>query len=223
MIYKIKKFVRDNENLMFILSKIYRLLFHNRIKGRAGLNYQAKGAFLKKTQIINHGKNNRLVIGKGCRLSNCRFEFFGDNNQVLIDHDCRGRTLDIWIADGSNIEIKNHSHFVGDIHIASIEGKTVHIGERCLFSSEIVLRTSDSHSIMDMKNNRINPAEDVWIDDHVWVGQQVMILKGAKIGRESIIGTRALVTGKSFPSNVVLAGSPAKVIKEEVCWHHELR
>lgn len=222
MVYKIKKYVRENENLMFFLSLIYRILFFNRIKGRTDLDYQVRGAFLKKSVIINHGKYNQLMIGKGCRLSNCRIEFFGDHNQVFIDHDCNGRAIDIWIADGSRIEIGNHSHFVGDIHIASIEGKTVHIGERCLFSSEVVLRTSDSHSIMDMEDHRINPAADVWLDDHVWVGQQVIILKGAKIGKDSIVGTRALVTGKEFPSNVVLAGSPAKVIKEDVQWHHEL-
>lgn len=222
MIYKIKKYIRENENLMNFLSAIYRILFFNKIKGRAGLDYQFRGAFLKKSVIINHGENNQLIIGKGCRLSNCKVEFYGDNNQVIIEHDCKGRTLDVWIGDGSKIEIKNHSHFVGNIHIASIEGKTVHIGERCLFSSEIVLRTSDSHSILDMENNRVNPAADVWIDDHVWIGQQVMILKGAKIGRDSIVGTRALVTGKVFPDNVVIAGSPAKVIKEDVQWHHEL-
>ena len=222
MIYKIKKYIRENENLMYFLSLIYRIIFFNRIKGKAGLDYQVRGAFLKKTVVVNHGKNNQLIIGKGCRLTGCKVEFFGDGNQVFIDHDCNGRTIDIWIGDGSRIEIGNHSHFVGDIHIAAIEGKKVHIGEKCLFSSEIVLRTSDSHSIMDMENNRINPAENVWIDDHVWVGQQVMILKGAKIGKDSIVGTRALVTGKEFPSNVVLAGSPAKVIKESVHWHHEL-
>ena len=222
MVYKIKRYIRENEKLMCFLSLIYRILFFNKVKGKSGLSCQMQGAFLKKSVIINHGKNNQLIIGKGCRLSECRFEFFGDGNQVFIDHDCNGRTIDIWIGDGSRIEIGNHSHFVGDIHLASIEGKTIHIGERCLFSSEIVLRTSDSHSILDMENHRINPAETVWIDDHVWVGQQVMVLKGAKIGRDSIVGTRALVTGKEFPANVVLAGSPAKVIKEDVQWHHEL-
>lgn len=75
---------------------------------------------------------------------------------------------------------------------------------------------------MDIEGERINFAKDIWIGDHVWAGQQVIVLKGAYIADESIIGTRALVTGKKFNEGVVLAGAPAKVIKENVSWDHRI-
>lgn len=131
-------------------------------------------------------------------------------------------SLDAWISGGGQLSIQHNTHFSGSIHIACIEGRTVNVGERCLFSNDIVLRTGDSHSVLSLDGMRINPAADVYLGNHVWVGQRVIILKGSHIGDESILGTGAVVTGKKFKNNVIIAGNPARVIKENVTWHHEL-
>ena len=222
MIYRIKRFIRDNESLMMLLSMIYRLFGFNHIKGRKGLKVQVTGVFSRKVKIINHGNNNVVVVGKGGRLNNCKIEIFGDGNKVQFDEDCVGNEVDIWISDGSSIEIGRNTHFTGEIHIACTEGKKIRIGERCLFSNEVVFRTGDSHSILNSEGVRINPAADILLGNHVWIGQQVVVLKGAIIGDESIIGTRSLVTGKQFENHAVLAGSPAQTVKRNVTWHHDL-
>lgn len=180
------------------------------------------GVFLRKSQIMNHGDNNFLFLGKGCRIYNSKIQFLGNNNSVMIENDCVLQHVDIWISDGSVIEIGHNTHFTGNIHIACIEGKKVHIGERCLFSNQVTLRTGDSHSILDQNGHRVNQAEDIWIGDHVWIGQQATLLKGARIENDCVIGTKALVTGKKFRSNVILVGIPAKVIKEDISWDHRL-
>lgn len=161
-----------------------------------------------------------MIIGEGCRISNSQIKFFGDNNTVNIEHDCVLKDVDIWISDGGFVKIGHNTHFTGKIHIACIEGKTVEIGERCLFSDSIIFRTGDSHSILDKNGVRINQARDIYIGDHVWVGQQVTVLKGAAVGAESIIGTGSLLTGKEYESNSIIAGSPAHVIKKQVTWDH---
>lgn len=91
-----------------------------------------------------------------------------------------------------------------------------------MFSNEITFRTGDSHSIINNLGERINQSEDIRIGNHVWIGQKVIVLKGAEIGNDSITGTASLVTGKKFEDNVIIAGSPAKVIKQGVSWDHEL-
>lgn len=222
-VYKCKHFIRDNESSMMILSIIYRWFGFNRFKGKRGIKISWSGVFAKRVSIENYGVNNTLEIAKGCRLNNCKVQFFGDGNKVIISNDCVFNEVDIWISDGSVIEVGHNTHFTGKIHIACIEGKTIRIGARCLFSNEITLRTGDSHSILNSKGERINQAADIRIGDHVWVGQQVVILKGAGISSESIIGTRALVTGKEFESNVIIAGIPARVINSGVTWHHDLK
>ena len=53
---------------------------------------------------------------------------------------------------------------------------------------------------------------DVIVRDNCWVGAKVFIKHGVSIGSNTVIGTNGVVT-KSFPSNVVIAGCPAKIIK----------
>lgn len=222
MLYKIKRFIRDNEKLMIFLSAIYRLLSLNLIIGRRNVLISWSGVFARRCKFINHGKNNEINIGKGCRLNNCKIQIFGDNNTVNIDRDCVGNGMDLWVSNGSYVSVGHNTHFSGKIHIACIEGRKVRIGNQCLFSNEITFRTGDSHSIINKYGERINPSEDIQIGNHVWIGQQVTVLKGAEIGSNSIIGTRALVTGRKFEDNVILAGSPAKIIRTGVLWNPEL-
>ena len=219
---KILRFIRDHETIMSMIALVYNFLELNKYKGKRNLKFERGGVFMRHNSILNFGKNNTLKFGRGCRIYNSRIQFFGDNNSVMVDNDTVFKDVDIWISDGSIIEIGHNTHFTGDIHIACIEGKKIHIGERCLFSNQITLRTGDSHSILNKSGIRTNHAKDIWIGDHVWIGQQVMVLKGAKIGDEAVVGTRALVTGKNFKPNVVLAGAPAKIIKEDITWDHRL-
>lgn len=110
------------------------------------------------------------------------------------------------------------TYFAGKIHLAAIEGTRIEIGNDCLFSSEIVFRTGDSHSILDMDGNRINASKDIIVGNHVWVGHRALINKGVTIEDDSIIGTGAIVTRSFCEKNVVIAGVPAKIIKSNVNW-----
>ena len=50
------------------------------------------------------------------------------------------------------------------------------------------------------------------IEDNVWLGGNVMVLKGVTNGRNTLIGAGSVVT-KSIPANVIAAGNPCKVIR----------
>lgn len=71
---------------------------------------------------------------------------------------------------------------------------------------------------MNKNGVRINPSKSVIIDDCVWVGNRVTIDKGVNIKKNSIIGAGAIVTKSVNEENVIIADSPAKVIKREVSW-----
>lgn len=214
----IKRYVRDHEGLMKVLALIYRIVGFNSIKGKSDMKILWGEAFVRRTHIKNNGKNNCLILEEGCRIYDSQIQFFGENNTVKIQHDCVLKNVDIWISDGGIIEVGHNTHFSGKTHIACIEGKKVHIGERCLFSDTITFRTGDSHSILDSDGKRINKAKDITIGDHVWIGQQVIVLKGATVGADSIVGTGALLTGKTYDSNSIIAGAPAKIVKQHVSW-----
>ena len=69
--------------------------------------------------------------------------------------------------------------------------------------------------------NRINPSKSIKIGNHVWIGNTVLIFKNAIVGDNSIVAGGSVVGGKVFPSNCIVGGNPAKVIKEGVNWERQ--
>ena len=100
-----------------------------------------------------------------------------------------------------------------------VEGTTLTIKNACLFSSEIYISTTDSHSLVDMlTGQRINPSRDVVIGNHVWVGHRASIGKGVEIANDVVIGGSSFVSKSVQESHSIVAGVPAKVIKRGVTW-----
>jgi len=68
--------------------------------------------------------------------------------------------------------------------------------------------------------------QDVVIEDGVWVGCNVIILKGVTIGRGAVVAAGSVVT-KNVPPYSIVGGNPAKIIKcrfeeEQICKHEEI-
>lgn len=92
------------------------------------------------------------------------------------------------------------------------EAKVI-IGNNAFIGPNVSIYTA-CHPLEPYKRNQfIEWAEPVKIGNNVWIGGGVTILPGVSIGDNVVIGAGAVVT-KSFPSNVVIGGNPAKVIKE---------
>lgn len=186
-----------------------------------------KNKIIKKYAILNRvkfdikGDNNYIEFKKGSVLSNVKFFIRGNNHHITIGEDCQFRNGgSIWIEDNRcTLKVGAKTTFQ-DVHIAITEDdSSVSIGEDCLFAYDIDIRTGDSHSILDAASGkRVNSAQDVLIEDRVWVAAHSVILKGASIASDSVVGTGSIVT-KQFPqTGVILAGNPAKIIKTGVSW-----
>ncbi len=63
---------------------------------------------------------------------------------------------------------------------------------------------------------------EIRIGHHVWIGYGAKILKGAMIGDGSIVGTVSIVN-KPFSNNVIIAGSPAKVVQKNIVWSRNVQ
>lgn len=55
--------------------------------------------------------------------------------------------------------------------------------------------------------------EGITIGNNVWIGANAIILKGARIGEGSIVAAGAVVTGGDYPARSLIAGNPARIIK----------
>jgi acetyltransferase-like isoleucine patch superfamily enzyme len=133
----------------------------------------------------------------------CRFDLLGeedDNSKKLII--------------GKNCKLGDNVHIVAN--------EKVIIGDNCLMASKIFI-SDTSHG--DYSNKTINSSPDVPPDErplymtpvsignNVWIGENVCILLGVKIGEGCIIGANSVVN-RDVPDNCIVVGSPARVVKK---------
>lgn len=217
---KLKAMVESRSFPLRIALLIARHLpFCNKYRVRKGNSARLSLTLLKKTKLDLRGKGNVLSVAPGSRLYGCHIHICGNNNKITIGKFCTLQNVELWIEDdGNEIFIGEHTSFAGTTHLACTEGKRIMIGDDCMFSAGISVRTGDSHSITDLNGNRINPAKDVTLGNHVWIGNTVIITKGALISDNSVVGTGSIVTHRFEDSNVILAGNPAKIIKTDISW-----
>lgn len=110
------------------------------------------------------------------------------------------------IKIGSDVE--NSFMYSGGCYIQGING--IAIGDGTLFAPGVKI-ISANHDPYDYK--RWLSDEPIKIGKDCWIGANVVILPGIELGDHVIVGAGAVVT-KSFPHNVVIAGNPARVIRE---------
>jgi len=215
-----KNIIKKNKIISIMLSFVYtHLMGQNKIRGKRHNEIEFHNCFLKKCKIKIVGINNKVLILNQCVLLNCKISITGNNNTIIIDENVFAIKAEIYIENDNNlVKIGKESHISGPTHLACIEGCNIIIGERCLFSSEVTFRTGDSHSILDLDGNRINPSKNIEIGNHVWIGNKTIFTKGVTIAENCIIATGAVVTKKFNETNTIIGGIPAKIIKSNVDW-----
>lgn len=222
----IKEILRKNIRLRNAASFIYSFMRNRKIIHGSDNKIHRAGAFISGSYIKIIGSHNRIILNSrdGINyLKNISISITGNNNVILLGKNVSTSNLTFSIEDNNNrIELGDNFCGGGFSELAAIEGTEIIFGKNCMLSAHITVRTGDSHSILDVQSGeRINMSKSVRFGDHVWIGNTVLVFKGTNLGADSIIAGGAVVTGKSFPSNCIIGGNPAKVIKENVNWRVE--
>ena len=108
-------------------------------------------------------------------------------------------------------------NFYCNCNLSIICGKSISFGDDCILGWNVHIRDCDGHSLFQ-NGERINPNIDVQIGNHVWIGQDVKILKGSVIPENSVIAMNSCVTKSFTEPKTIIGGYPAKVIKQNVDW-----
>lgn len=185
------------------------------------LDSQSK--FQKKFSLEFNGSNNLAIVGKDLPC-NGSVTFKNNNGTFILGGDTPNQCKLIvkLLGTSSTFFFGRHSS-ANTLHcIINGENTKVIIGDDCMFAKDVWIRNSDMHSIFDLESGEwLNPAGDILIDPHVWVGQDSLILKNTQIGFGSIIGAKSLVN-KKIPKCSLAAGIPAKKIKDNVSWDRRI-
>jgi len=97
--------------------------------------------------------------------------------------------------------------------------REISFGEGCLISWENLFIDGDHHNIFDSDGKLKNPPQNILIGKHVWFSCRCLILKGVTVADNCIVAAGSLVNSSYTIPNSIIAGSPAKVIKENISWH----
>lgn len=134
-----------------------------------------------------------LTTGK-----NCRFECFGDGNTTLFI--------------GRNVEMNDNVHITATNRVS--------IGNNVLIASKVYISDTShgSYNGIQCSSPDEAPSDRSWssspieIGDRVWLGENVSVLPGSRIGKGCIVGANSVV--KSYlPDNSIVVGTPARIIK----------
>jgi acetyltransferase-like isoleucine patch superfamily enzyme len=110
------------------------------------------------------------------------------------------------LIEGATIEIGSNCGFSGTV--ISSASKIV-IGENVRCGANTLITDTDWHT----NDPRTGPDAPVIIERGVWLGVNVIVLKGVTIGERTLVAAGSIVT-KSLPPGVIAAGLPARVIRE---------
>ncbi|KRK65715.1 galactoside O-acetyltransferase [Companilactobacillus tucceti DSM 20183] len=91
----------------------------------------------------------------------------------------------------------------------------VTIGDHCLMAPHAQIYAAYHPYDPVERANFIGLGKPVTIGDNVWIGANAVILPGVTLGNNVIVGANSTVT-KSFGDNVIIAGSPAKVLRKNM-------
>ena len=144
-------------------------------------------------------------------------KIFGNNISIgdyatLITAPDKRIDLSTWETDKINGELQLGKYILISPGTSIRSAQKIVIGDSTMIASDVTITDSDWHDIYDRTDYVASPKE-VIIQENVWIGEKSLILKGSKIGKNSIIGAGSVVSGE-VPANVVFAGNPAKEIKK---------
>lgn len=184
-------------NFVYLPRDASKLDIKLHIRGHNNILIIEEGANLRSgSMILIEGSNGVCIIRRGEGSSKVKFLLCGPGSLVIWGKNCTANDV------------------YGIAHAAALT-----FGDDCMLSWGITVRTFDSHAIIDCSTGtQVNSPRPVHIGQHVWIAQDSMVMPGVTIGEGSIVGARSLVT-RDTPSRSLVAGVPAKLLRENVTWH----
>lgn len=158
---------------------------------------------------------DRLILGKKenpkTRQETCLMMKQGAklicNGKRFIQTGC-----DIRIWQNATLELGS-GYFNNGVQIVCQDH--IKIGNNVVVARDVIIRDSDAHHL-DMPDYRMT--RPVVIEDNVWIASRAVVMKGVTIGEGAVVAAGAIVT-KDVPPHTLVAGVPAKVIRENVTWY----
>jgi acetyltransferase-like isoleucine patch superfamily enzyme len=147
-----------------------------------------------------HSHHSVVWIGDHARLNQLQIK-------CMQDYD--------FVAIGNGLSNTHRATLVSGVGASAVRPSII-IGDDCMFSYDVVIRNSDGHPIVSLKNQfQLNmPLGSVVIEPHVWLGERTAVLKDVRIGACSVIGFGSVVS-RDIPRFSIATGCPARMTSQD--------
>lgn len=184
-----------------------------RITTKSGIIFH-KGAILSMKKYSKIQINGHLNIGakrvKGnlvsTRIQMDNFTRLTVNGNFMVNEESY-----IWITHSGHLIL--NGGFINE-KVTITCASEIYIGKNAHIAREASIRDYDGHYI---ETPEYRTAKPVYIGDNVWIGYRALIMKGVTIGEGAIIAANSVVT-KDVPPHCIVAGNPAKIIRQNIKW-----
>lgn len=161
------------------------------------------GSTFEGYPILYRAPDSELVIGDHASLFSIpRANFAG------INRPCYLATL----QSGAHLRLGKNCGLSGTVIAAAV---SITLGDNVMCGANSTVVDTDFHHLDPAR--RLDPIDipsaAVVIEDNVWIGMGSIVLKGVRIGRNSVIAAGSVVV-KDIPPGVVAGGVPARVLRE---------
>lgn len=138
------------------------------------------------------GKNTKIVVTK--------------RGKLIIGEMLEARRMDYISVQDGVMKIGNNVFMNQNVSVTCME--SVEIKDRCIIANNVVIVDHDH----DFVNGGFVSAP-VKLENDVWIGANATVLKGVTIGEGAIVAAGSVVN-KDVPAHTMVAGAPARVVKE---------
>lgn len=228
-IYFLNLFIISTLNLILSLPKT--IIFNLKYFGIKGIflfpvivSYRTKFKTLRGEILFsNKMKPLQIIIGFGDTSVTDFSEktFLNLNGTIRFNGSSRiGSGSYLSVGKNAVLTLGNNFKITGRSSISCFED--ISFGDNCLLSWDILIMDTDAHGIYDFDNKLLNANKKIIVGNNVWIGCRNTILKGTIIGNDTIVAANSVLSKEYKKSNVLIAGNPAKIIKEYVLWKGDL-
>lgn len=166
------------------------------------IGYVGKDVLIERHCRLEGGGEHNISIGDRTRIQ--RFCILGCWQKY------RKQTFSPSISIGSDCNIGQYCQITACNKVQIGDG--VLTGRYVIISDNAHGGLSLEEANLPPQHRKLNSKGEVIIGDNVWIGDKASILAGVHIGKNVIVAANAVVT-KDIPSNCIVAGVPARVIK----------
>lgn len=131
----------------------------------------------------------------------------------------------LYVDYGRHVEIGNN--FYANMDCIFLDVNRIIIGDNVMVGPRVSFFTAGHPTDAAVRNKELEFGLPIVVEDNVWIGGNSTVLPGVTIGKNSIVAAGAVVT-KDVPSNTIVGGNPAKVIRQidvvdKVKWEKAMR